>query len=192
VILKFRAVHSVTPKRAGSADVLDFSRWRENLGKSRAGMEPRAFQLETAEGPTSAISAATLAPIASTTASTDVKTIPPAVSPAVNKVNSHAAELDAGRQSGDNRHMSMASESIAKRLQMTRDALELIDADICRGIGVKPNRWSQYVTGARRITVEVADLLCDRYSLTLDWIYRGNPAGLPSSLAKRLDTNQAA
>jgi hypothetical protein len=155
-------------------------------------MEPRAFQLETAEGPTPAISAATSAPMASMTDSTDVRIMPPSISPDVNKSTLHAPEIDAGRQDGYNRHMSMASESIAKRLQMTRDALELIDADICRGIGVKPNRWSQYVTGARRITVEVADLLCDRYSLTLDWIYRGNPAGLPSSLAKRLDTNQAA
>jgi transcriptional regulator with XRE-family HTH domain len=75
---------------------------------------------------------------------------------------------------------------------MTRDALELIDADICRGIGVKPNRWSQYVTGTRRITIEVADKLCDRYNVTLDWIYRGDPSALPLALSKRMDTTQAA
>ena len=71
---------------------------------------------------------------------------------------------------------------VAKRLILTRDALNRTAAEICREIGCKPNRWSQYESGERRITLEIAERLCDKYGLTLDWIYRGDPSGLPQRL----------
>lgn len=86
--------------------------------------------------------------------------------------------------------MVESSKSLANRLKITREALELTAAELCKIIKVKPNRWSQYEGGERRITLEVASKLCDEFGLTLDWIYRANPAGLPSSL--RLKIRQVA
>jgi transcriptional regulator with XRE-family HTH domain len=81
-------------------------------------------------------------------------------------------------------------KSLAKRLEITREALRLRPVDLCKRIDIKENRWSQYESGERRITLEVANALCDEFGLTLDWIYRGNPAGLPHEL--RLKMRHAA
>lgn len=43
------------------------------------------------------------------------------------------------------------------------------------------NNWEK---GVRRIPVEAAEILCDRYGLTLDAIYRGRLDGLPTSALK--------
>jgi len=79
---------------------------------------------------------------------------------------------------------------LAQRLKTTREALELSAAELCKQIECKPNRWSQYEGGDRRITLEVANRLCDEFGLSLDWIYRGNPAMLPHAL--RIKMRQAA
>lgn len=88
--------------------------------------------------------------------------------------------------------MPLTNKSIAKRLQMTREALELSKAELCRGIGCKHPRWSQYESGDRRITLEIADKLCEKYGVTLDWIYRGNMSALPSALHHKLASKHAA
>jgi transcriptional regulator with XRE-family HTH domain len=86
--------------------------------------------------------------------------------------------------------MAEQLKSLAKRLELTREALDLNAAQLCKRIGIKENRWSQYESGERRITLEVANALCDEFGLSLDWIYRGNPAQLPHIL--RLKIRQAA
>lgn len=44
-------------------------------------------------------------------------------------------------------------------------------------------QYNNWENGVRRIPIEAAEKLCDRYSLTLDAIYRGNFDGLsPTSL----------
>lgn len=47
--------------------------------------------------------------------------------------------------------------------------------------------WSNYVNALRPLDIEAAILLCDRFDLTLDWIYRGDPSGLPHRLATELE-----
>ena len=86
--------------------------------------------------------------------------------------------------------MAETVKSLANRLKMTREALELTAAEVCRRINCKPNRWSQYEAGERKITLEVANALCDEFGLSLDWIYRANPAQLPHQL--RIKMRQAA
>lgn len=88
------------------------------------------------------------------------------------------------------RGMAESSKSLAHRLKITREALELTAAELCKTIDVKPNRWSQYESGERRITLDVATRLCDEFGLSLDWIYRANPAALPNAL--RLKIRQVA
>jgi hypothetical protein len=45
-----------------------------------------------------------------------------------------------------------------------------------------PTQYNNWEKGARRIPVEHAETLCDRYGLTLDWIYRGRSDALSGSL----------
>ena len=91
----------------------------------------------------------------------------------------HGTEVDGGRAFGVSRRMSSATHEVSRRLQLFRRRLGISQAELCRAIECRTNRWSQYESGERRITLEVAETLCDVYGLTLDWIYRGDPSGLP-------------
>jgi len=48
---------------------------------------------------------------------------------------------------------------------------------------LKPNRYSQYETGVRALTIEAALRICDEYGISLDWLYRGDRSRLPHQLA---------
>lgn len=89
-----------------------------------------------------------------------------------------------------NQGMVETNKSLANRVKLTREALDISAADLCKRIKIKENRWSQYESGERRITIDVANRLCDEFNLSLDWIYRANPAQLPHVL--RLKMRQAA
>lgn len=84
--------------------------------------------------------------------------------------------------------MARALKDVANRLEMTRQALGLTAAELCRQTGIKPNQWSQFVkpTKKRRITVDAAYKLRDAFGVSLDWIYDGDPAALPHALAQKL------
>lgn len=82
--------------------------------------------------------------------------------------------------------MATPFATIGWRLVQTRKAADLRQVDICNTIGVKSNRYSQYESGERRITLPVAMKLATSYGWTLDWIYLGNPAGLPSALHNKI------
>lgn len=75
---------------------------------------------------------------------------------------------------------------IAKRLVALREAVAPNAADLCRRTGLAANRWSQYESGERPITLAAATILCDKYGVTLDWIYRGDDTGLPARLIEKL------
>jgi len=77
--------------------------------------------------------------------------------------------------------------NIGDRLRRAREALEMSQADLCRAIGVKANRWSQYESGERQITLPIAMKLADEFGITLDWIYRSDAAGLPLELHKKIN-----
>ena len=49
-------------------------------------------------------------------------------------------------------------------------------------------RYNNWERGVQRIPVQCAELLCDRYGLTLDAIYRGRLDGLPENLRKVLSS----
>lgn len=82
--------------------------------------------------------------------------------------------------------MVESSKSLASRLKSTREALDISAADLCKRIKIKPNRWSQYESGERRITPAVAIKLCDEFGLSLDWIYRADPSRLPHALRLKM------
>jgi ribosome-binding protein aMBF1 (putative translation factor) len=123
------------------------------------------------------------------TSSTDLS-IPAYSSRTVKMSSLHASAIESSMNVVFNRTMAETLKSLAFRLKTTREALDLNAAELCRQIKCKPNRWSQYEGGERKITLDVANRLCDEFGLSLDWIYRANPAQLPHAL--RIKIRQAA
>jgi transcriptional regulator with XRE-family HTH domain len=80
------------------------------------------------------------------------------------------------------------SVDIGRRLRLTRAALGVENqAEFGREAGLSQPLYNFYETGARPLTIQAALKLCDRYNLTLDWLYRGDPSGLPYKLAKDIN-----
>jgi transcriptional regulator with XRE-family HTH domain len=72
---------------------------------------------------------------------------------------------------------------VGRRLAAARRALDLDQQEFGRRAGLSQPQYNQYENGRRLLTLRSALLLCDHYSLTLDWLYRGDPSGLPYRLA---------
>jgi transcriptional regulator with XRE-family HTH domain len=77
-------------------------------------------------------------------------------------------------------------DAIAARLRATREALDLNQSQFASGAGIAKNTYNMYEAGNGRPELDKAIQLCERYGLTLDWIYRGIRAGLPYYLAEKL------
>lgn len=75
---------------------------------------------------------------------------------------------------------------IGQRLVKLRTVMGLKQAQMSEQLCITQSAWSQYESGKRTITLEVAGVLAARFGLTLDWIYRGDPSGLPMRLATLL------
>jgi hypothetical protein len=199
-----RASAGLKPNTARSACSPSRDSSSENVAKCSDGMNFRVFQLETAGRETRArVAAADVPPTASMTASTElsirldtsrnVNLSSLENSRIVNLLSFHKMAVDFRRAGGFCKRVRQTKKMIAARLVETRKALDLSAADICRRIGCTANRWSQYESGTskRTITRPVAERLCDEFGLTLDWIYRGNPTGLPYGIALKLKSPAA-
>jgi transcriptional regulator with XRE-family HTH domain len=57
---------------------------------------------------------------------------------------------------------------------------------------LKPNRYSQYETGVRALTIDAALRICAEYGVSLDWLYRGDRSRLPHHLAIDIARIEAA
>lgn len=68
---------------------------------------------------------------------------------------------------------------IAHRLALTRQALGYQKGDFAAAAGIANNTYTQYESATNMPDMERANMLCDRYRLTLDWIFRGDTASLP-------------
>ena len=77
-------------------------------------------------------------------------------------------------------------EKIGERLHKLRNAMGLKQGAVAEMLGITHSAWSQYESGKRKLTIEVAGNLAVRFGVTLDWIYRGDPSGLPMRLSQLL------
>lgn len=77
---------------------------------------------------------------------------------------------------------------IGERLSAARQVLfpGATQTEWAKHNGFAPNQWNNWEVGARRISVDAAEVLCRRYGLTLDFIYLGRSDGLPEILRKSL------
>lgn len=56
----------------------------------------------------------------------------------------------------------------------------------CEKHNLSQSQWNNWEKGARRISVDSAERLCDAYGVTLDWVYRGRRDGLAETASKVL------
>jgi len=83
----------------------------------------------------------------------------------------------------DPQDMGDLTLDVARRLSVARRAIGLNQQEFAREAGLSQPQYNQFETGKRRLTLDAALVLCDTYALTLDWLYRGDPSGLPYRLA---------
>lgn len=82
--------------------------------------------------------------------------------------------------------MAKSAAEIGKRLDALHAALGLSQADVCRALDLASGRYSQYVSGKRRLSLEVAFRLVEAYGVTLDWLFIGDASALPQHLHRKL------
>lgn len=91
--------------------------------------------------------------------------------------------------------MSRSIKDIAIRLEMTREALGISAAELCRQTRIKPNQWSQFINPdkKRRLTLAAAYKLKDAYGLGLEWLLDGDITGIRDrELAAKIRLKMAA
>lgn len=74
--------------------------------------------------------------------------------------------------------------SIARRIKLTRQALGLSQAEICRRTGISPPAWNNYEKALGRPDLDPAFAIVRATGVTLDWLYFGAEAHLPSSVVE--------
>ena len=108
-------------------------------------------------------------------------------------MSSVSCELTIQAESGSIKVMGGTTDTanykpLGIRLAATRLALGVArPVQMCKAIDVKPNTYSQWEAGTRRPNLDDMLRFCDRYGVTLDWIYRGNIATLPQVLIAKID-----
>lgn len=83
-------------------------------------------------------------------------------------------------------------DSISERLELTREALGLSQAEFARRVGITEQAYTNYKRGARRISHDQAEKLCRAIGVSLDWIYRGDMQSLRLDLATKIQEILAA
>ncbi len=92
-------------------------------------------------------------------------------------------------------HQCAAPEAVGQRLRLIRKALgnlhnnglEIPQSEMARRIGTSPSAWNNAETGDNRLGLDNAMHLCAETGVTLDYVFFGNPAGLPHALAVEID-----
>jgi len=82
-------------------------------------------------------------------------------------------------------------KDVARRLTLSRIALGMSPGDFAAGAGLTQSNYSQYENLWRSLSIRAAMKLCARYNLTLDWLFRGDPSGLPIRLNDAINSATA-
>lgn len=77
--------------------------------------------------------------------------------------------------------------SVGERLRITRLALKLTQKGMAHPLSVSRAAYTMYETGTRVPPWNIAIELCEKWGLTLDWIYMGDLSGLPAYLVERIN-----
>jgi transcriptional regulator with XRE-family HTH domain len=78
-------------------------------------------------------------------------------------------------------------EAIAWRLRATREALGFKkQKDFAEQAGISPNTYNQWEKAKVYPDLQYMIRIRDQYGISLDWIYLGDPSGLPYQIARLL------
>jgi DNA-binding XRE family transcriptional regulator len=179
---------------ASVSSVMPFtSRWRAKSTKSSqrsAGMDLRAFQDETVDAVVPQYSATSPVPPSASIISSQFVSMPPITRRPRESQVLTTGEKKVSLEPAKIRGMADQRKVVARRLTMTRKALGFDgwggQSEFCRQLGIETNVYNPFEKGTRKITLEVAEKICDRFGVSLDWIYRGNPALLPVEVYRKL------
>jgi transcriptional regulator with XRE-family HTH domain len=80
----------------------------------------------------------------------------------------------------------VVSDAVAARLRAVQAELGYSTAQMASLLGVGRTRWANWIAGTHRPEVEAMLRLCDYTKITFDWLYRGRPEAVPTSLYVRL------
>jgi transcriptional regulator with XRE-family HTH domain len=78
---------------------------------------------------------------------------------------------------------------IGRRLAALRETTKMSKTDFAAFCDFNYTRYINWESGHRRMLPDDAEVLCDKFGVTLDFIYRGIEAQLPQSLAIALSSN---
>ena len=158
-----------------------------SLHHQSIGIEPRARQELTTEGLTPSLSATEFVPPSVSRVSSMDLNIDPYIVRAL-RTRQVFAKSEKLFVPGCAAMLGMATavKNIAKRLVTTRRALGLKQSDFCQQIGVEKNVYNPFEKGRRRITVDVAIKIYERFGVSLDWIYCGDTSHLSVELYNKL------
>lgn len=86
-----------------------------------------------------------------------------------------------------------STKAIGRRLRALREVKGLSQDKIADIVGMasKSASWNGYERGKNAIPAHHALALCRIYNVTMDWIYRGIPLGMPYELLKELEAWEA-
>jgi transcriptional regulator with XRE-family HTH domain len=76
--------------------------------------------------------------------------------------------------------------AMAERLNRLRRAHGLSLVTAAREVGVSQQRWSNYESGTRTISLMVIIKLCEVFGVTTDYLIRGSVVGVAEATLKRL------
>ncbi len=82
-------------------------------------------------------------------------------------------------------------DEMAKRALLLRMVIASSQAELARSLGITPKAWNNYECGYSRINLDMGLILCDRYGVSLDWLYRGQEAQLAGGFVSRLREAEA-
>jgi transcriptional regulator with XRE-family HTH domain len=104
----------------------------------------------------------------------------------------HAGKyVSEGIRMSDRSSDGFSPSAIGERLRITREVIGLSQAELADSCGIARNTYNQYETGTNVPQIGKAISLCDKFGLTLDWIYRGDPSGLSYRMADAIKALRA-
>lgn len=89
------------------------------------------------------------------------------------------------------RGMDKRRELVPLRLQQLLIALNVNARTMAKETGLAENLISMALSGAQNLSLNSAVKICDRYKVTLDWLFLGDPSGLPARIADKLPKKPA-
>ncbi|WP_265886660.1 helix-turn-helix domain-containing protein [Roseomonas mucosa] len=81
---------------------------------------------------------------------------------------------------------------VGARLRLAMEAQGLSQSDLSRVLHVSLSKIGNWLRGDNYPDAYLMTVFCDRYGVTMDWLYRGKIAGLPSEMADGLARGRAA